>query len=315
MEPVILRRYRSDDSAAVTQLFHDVYGEHYVQPQVYLPCMITQNQMDERWHSLLAVSAGRVVGHAALIRAKGSPTAELALSVVHPDARGRNIATRLGRQLLDHASAMGYRGVTIKQVTRHPYTQRMADTLGFHDTALFPDYVPSPVGEPEPESIVFGYRALAGHRRPLCALRWPPSCQGLMQRLSEAFGTDHQEQPWVGPAARFQLRGDRYDGMFRRLDAALAKQLVALPEHWRISVRLRLGQDFAADLHTLSQAGFVFSGVTPDEGSNGWMALFHRGMRQSALTLLCPYMQGLQDDLQLAARQRDSASTMRAAGH
>ncbi|WP_085586073.1 MULTISPECIES: GNAT family N-acetyltransferase [unclassified Pseudomonas] len=302
MEPVTLRRYRSDDAAAVTQLFREVYAHHYVQPQVYLPRMITQNQTDGRWHSLLAVSADRVVGHAALIRDEGGRTAELALSVVHPDARGRSIATRLGRELLTQAEAMGYRGVTIKQVTRHPYTQRMAETLGFHGTALFADYAPSPVGDPEPESVVIGYRPLAGHRRPLPAQRWPHSSRRLMQHLCDVFGTDHRAEPWVGPAARLRLRGDRYDGVFEALDAELARQLIGLPERWRISLRLRLGQDFASDLQTLSQAGFVFCGVTPDDGSNGWLALFHRGVRQCALTLHCPYMQGLQDDLQRSAR-------------
>jgi GNAT superfamily N-acetyltransferase len=172
MDNVTLRSYRRSDAGAVSRLFREIYGDHYVQPHVYLPLMINQNHGDGRWHSLVAESGKKILGHATLCRNAGSHTAELALSVVHPSTRGQNIATQLGIRLLIHAQALGCHGVTIKQVTQHAYTQRMADRLGFCSSGLLLDYVPSPFGEALPESIVIGYTPIDGYRRPL------PACRG-----------------------------------------------------------------------------------------------------------------------------------------
>ena len=55
MDRTTLRRYRITDAPAVSDLFEAIYGTHYPQPHVYLPCMISQNHSDGRWHSLVAV--------------------------------------------------------------------------------------------------------------------------------------------------------------------------------------------------------------------------------------------------------------------
>lgn len=174
MDTVIIRRYRVADAPAVSSLFKAIYGEHYPQPQVYLPCMISQNHSAGRWHSLVAVVNDHICGHATLFRKSGRSTlAELALTVVHPDTRGQNIATHLGQQLLIHAQALDCQGVTIKQVTHHPYTQRMAASLGFHSTGLLPDYAPSPFDSRGRETLIVGHCTIDGYRRPLPALAWP----------------------------------------------------------------------------------------------------------------------------------------------
>lgn len=54
MDNLTLRSYRSADAGAVSRLFREIYGEHYVQPHVYLPLMINQNHGDGTWHSLVA---------------------------------------------------------------------------------------------------------------------------------------------------------------------------------------------------------------------------------------------------------------------
>ena len=100
----------------------------------------------------------KILGHATCCRRNsGSHRAELALSVVHPSNPRTKHRHAVGPQLLTHAQALGCHDVTIKQVTHHPYTQRMADqTRLFRTPGLLPDYVPSPFGEPLPESIVIG---------------------------------------------------------------------------------------------------------------------------------------------------------------
>ena len=104
MDHLTLRSYRRTDAGAVSRLFREIYGDHYVQPHVYLPLMINQNHGDGRWHSLVAESGKKILGHATLCRSSESHTAELALSVVHPSTRGQNIATQLGARLLRKAS-------------------------------------------------------------------------------------------------------------------------------------------------------------------------------------------------------------------
>ncbi|WP_166223731.1 GNAT family N-acetyltransferase [Pseudomonas atagonensis] len=299
MEHLIIRNYRNTDAPALSQLFRDVYADHYVQPHVYLPNLIKQNHADRYWHSLVAVSGERLLGHAALLREQDSTCAELALSVVHPDSRGMNIATRLGQQLLIHAQALGCRAVTIKQVTQHPYTQRMACHLGFHNTGLLPDYVPSPFGSATPESVVLGYREIDEYRRPLPDLAWPDSCADLMRHLCGVFGTQTRTARWQGAPIQLEHHANRYDMLLKNLNGGLLEQLRHLPDQWLISIRLQLSRHFADDHLRLTAIGFVFTGLAPAEGTNeGWLALFHRGLRKCALTLHCPHAQHLHEDIQ-----------------
>ncbi|MFJ2280254.1 GNAT family N-acetyltransferase [Pseudomonas sp. NPDC087803] len=296
MDTVIIRRYRISDAPAVSSLFQEIYADHYPQPQVYLPSMINQNHRQGRWHSLVALVNEQIRGHASLFRQSGrSALAELALTVVHPQTRGQHIATQLGRQLLIHAQALDCRGVTIKQVTHHPYTQRMAAGLGFHSSGLLPDYAPSPFGTQGRETIVVGHCSIDGYRRPLPALDWPAYCRELMVHLQTVFGATDTVAPWKGPSVHFEQTAGRYDVLLKALDDDLLKQLLQLPAHWLISLRLRLAQGFASSLHKLVGVGFAFTGIVPDERSEGWLALFHRGYQPPTLTLHCPHMQRLLD--------------------
>ena len=298
MAKTLLRRYRITDAPAVSGLFEAIYGTRYPQPHVYLPCMINQNHSDGRWHSLVAEVNGQIRGHATLFRRSGrSSLAELALTVVHPDARGQNIATRLGRQLLIHAQALDSRGVTIKQVTHHPYTQRMAASLGFHSCGLLPDYAASPFEGQDRETIVVGHYDIEGFRRPLPALAWPTDCGELMSHLEGAFGTTDKAAPWSGPKVHVEHASGRYDIVLKELDDNLLRQLERLPVQWLVSLRLRLAQGFPAAMGQLADVGFAFTGIVPDERSEGWLALFHRGYQPSTLTLHCPHMQRLQDQV------------------
>lgn len=298
MDNVTLRRYRRADAAAVSHLFREIYGDHYVQPHVYLPVMINQNHGDGRWHSWVAQAENKIFGHASLCRTSGSHVAELALSVVHPSNRKQDIATRLATRLLIRAQALGCHGVTIKQVTQHVYSQRMADRLGFCCSGLLPDYVPSPFGLTLPESIVIGYIPVEGHRRPLPALPWPQSCRELMEHLCEVYGTQNEETPWIGPPIQVEPCIGRYDVMLEKLDSGLLEQLQQLPAHWMISIRLKLAVGFAGAVDNLAAMGFTFTGIAPNECCAGWLALFHRGYRPRSLTLHCPHMQRLHDQAQ-----------------
>ena len=86
MPNIVYRRYEPGDARAVSQLFRVVYGDHYVQPDVYMPSIISQHNADGCWISMLAVDGERVLGHAALCNDTRADTPELALSVQVPDS-------------------------------------------------------------------------------------------------------------------------------------------------------------------------------------------------------------------------------------
>ncbi len=307
MPYLIFRPYRPSDARAVSQLFREVYGDHYVQPDVYLPNMINQHNAEGRWKSMLAVDGIRLLGHAALCHGALSDTTELALSVVHPAAQGQNIATRLGRELLSRSGSLGFKGVSIKQVTHHPYTQRMAANIGFHSTGLLPDYVPSPFAEPLPETIVMGCYVVEGHARPLPDIPWPDSCRRFMQHLCSVFGTHPDTTSLSSLPLQLKQHHQRFDMVIQRLTKRLLDQIRHLPRHWLISAKLQLTRHFAGDLRNLAALGFTFTGLMPTSNTNGWFALFHRGAQTRHLTLHCQYMQQLHDDLQQIANTHSSA--------
>ncbi|MEO6677098.1 MAG: GNAT family N-acetyltransferase [Pseudomonas sp.] len=299
---MIFRPFRASDAQAVSQLFRLVYGDHYVQPDVYLPKLITQHNGDGRWQSMLAVQGSQVLGHAALCRDRHPNTsAELALIVVHPAARGQSIATRLGRELLEHAAAVASRCVLIKQVTHHPFSQRMAQTLGFHCTGLLPDYVPSPFSRSSAESVVVGVHPLDGQACPLPEIAWPDSCRGFMEHVSSLFGSGKGVAAYPAQPLQMQQHQHRVDVVVERLDKRLLDQLIQLPEPWLISLRLALSGDFAEDFKRLNAKGLIFTGLMPAPDQARWYALFHRGTRTRDVQLHCPQMQRLHDNLPRAA--------------
>ena len=307
MSNLVYRRYQPGDAHAVSQLFHTVYGDYYVQPDVYLPNMISQHNADGRWTSMLAVDGQRVLGHAALCNDTLADTTELALSVVHPCAQRQNLATNLSRELLIQAGSQGFNDVMIKQVTHHPYTQRMAQSIGFHSTGLLPDYVPSPFAEPLPETIVIGCYVAQGNSRALPDIPWPESCRRFMQRLSAVFGTSQAESPPLSIPLHIRQHHQRYAIAIHRLNERLLDQLSGLPGHWLIPVKLVLSRHFSEDLHRLTGRGFTFTGLMPAPRDHGWFALFHRGVQPRNLNLQCPDMQQLHDDVQRNIGALDSA--------
>jgi GNAT superfamily N-acetyltransferase len=298
MSTLLYRRFQPDDAPAVSQLFRQIYAEDYPRPDVYLPSMISQHNADGRWFSMLAVDGERVLGHAALCRDSLTDTPELALSVVHPAARGQRIATHLGRELLLQSDAQRDKNVVIKQVTHHLHTQRMAHSLGFHSTGLLPDYAPSPLTRPLAETMVIGCYLALGHTRPLPDIQWPDSCRRLMQRLCNVFGTYRATTSPAPMPLQIRQHHQRYIVVIQRLNDALLDQLRRLPGHWLISAKIELSRHFAEDLHRLTRLGFTFSGLMPVLHSNGWFALFHRGAQPRHLALHCPDMQQLHDNLQ-----------------
>ncbi|WP_415756106.1 GNAT family N-acetyltransferase [Pseudomonas sp. LT1P18] len=298
MSQLIFRRYQPSDAQAVSQLFREIYGDHYGRPDIYLPAMISQHNTEGRWQSIVAVDDKRVLGHAALCLDAISLTAEMALMAVHPAAQGQSVATLLGSQLIELSESLKLESLSIKQVSHHPYTQRMAAKIGFHSTGLLPDYIASPLADPLRETMVLGYHINEGHARPLPNIPWPDSCRAFMLHLCSVFGTHQGMAPCLNLPMQIEQHHERFEMLIQRLNKHLLDQIRHLPRHWLISVKLELSWHFAEELRSLSALGFTFTGLMATQYSKGWFALFHRGAQTRHLDLHCPHMQKLHDDLQ-----------------
>ncbi|TNF82500.1 GNAT family N-acetyltransferase [Pseudomonas sp. ICMP22404] len=299
MSTLVIRTFRPTDAIGTSELFRRVYGDHYVSPDVYVPHMICQHNQHRHWFSMVAVMEDRVVGHAALCRPVANrEDAELALVAVDPARQGSQIATRLGRLLLERCNDLGLVRLSIKQVTSHLYSQRLAQRLGFHDVGLMPDYVPSPFAAAQAETIVIGCQMMGEHQRPLPQVHWPASCQWLMTPLAAQFGTTVDDVPASMQPLQISSLPGRIDVVAGHMSRHLARQLQRLPAHWSISVRLGLRRQFPEDYRRLMAAGFIFTGMVPVEGELHWQALFHRGALARQLDLHARPMQRLHDELQ-----------------
>ena len=276
------RDYQTGDAAAVSALFRAVYGDHYVYPDVYLPSQIEQRNASGQWRSAVALLDGRLAGHATLWLDPARPgQAELALNVVHPDARGRGVASLLGRHLRAAAGQLGCGLLTIKQVCSHPQSQYLAQTLGFHTSALLLDYVDSPFGRPEPESIVLGCLPL--RPRPLPELAWPAEWEEWLRPLRQAFGPGAPAAPPRRlPGLSLARHGQRLEIVVPHPTAGRLAEIATLPAGQLIYLKLAPGADALALRPQLEQAGFRFAGLLPDAG-DGWLLLFLRGQRGDAI--------------------------------
>ncbi|MFC4157931.1 GNAT family N-acetyltransferase [Chitinimonas lacunae] len=293
------RHFTAADAASVSELFRAVYGEHYVYPDLYLPAMISQHNAQGDWYSALALDGERVVGHSALCRDPQDPgSAELALNAVHPDARGRGIATTLGQLLCGHARELGLDTLTIKQVSSYTHSQQLARTLGFQTTGLLLDYVSSPYGNAWRESVVLGCQTLRPGHRPLPALDWPAEYAQWAESLTRHFGSGSAAPAPLDTPMQVRRHGERVEVTLERVEAASLAQIALLPGNWLIHVRLRLDQGFDEALARLAPAGYVFAGLAPAPGA-GWYALLERGFDARPLTLRCPIAQTLHQNAQL----------------
>ncbi|WP_434631061.1 GNAT family N-acetyltransferase [Chromobacterium sp. CV08] len=268
------RDYQPSDAADISALFRAIYGDRYFYADVYLPSQIQQRNASGQWRSAVAVRDDRLLGHAALWMDPARPgQAELAMNVVHPDARGQGIASLLGRHLRDAAVGLGVELLTIKQVCSHPRSQYVARALGFHNTALLLDYIDTPFAGPEPESIVLGCLPL--QPRPLPRLEWPAGWETWVAPLRLAFGETGESGQAGLPRLSLSRHGQRLEIIVSQPAEARLRELAALPAGQLIYLKLPAAAETLARLPQLERDGFRFGGLLPD--TVGWQLLFLRG--------------------------------------
>ena len=131
------RLMRPNEAIEISRTIFDSYGYSYANESLYYPDRIVAMNEQGRMLSAVAVvkDTGEIAGHNALLFSTELP-AELAAAATKHKFRGRGIAHSLAEFLDDKARELGLKGVYMKEVTVHPYTQKFAEKLGFRDCGM-----------------------------------------------------------------------------------------------------------------------------------------------------------------------------------
>jgi GNAT superfamily N-acetyltransferase len=130
------------DIEAVSRLLYTNYGLGYGHPNFYQPRWVLAEIEAGRLHSTVAVLAGEIVGHHALLLEKSGEAGETGVAVVHPAYRGLGIFNRLFERTIERAHEAEVDAVYARAVTAHPYSQRAEHSRGYRETALMLGSVP-----------------------------------------------------------------------------------------------------------------------------------------------------------------------------
>ena len=128
-----IRLMRSEEAVEVSRCVYDSYGYSYANENIYYPDRVAAMNNSGELRSAVAVTpSGEMGGHFALIFYADLPP-EIGIAVTKKKFRGQGIARKLGEYLDEQAISMHIKGLQVKEVTVHPYTQKFCQKLGYKD--------------------------------------------------------------------------------------------------------------------------------------------------------------------------------------
>ncbi len=128
-----IRLMKPEEAIEVAKCIYDSYGYSYANEHVYYPERIVAFNESGTIRSAVAVTnTDEMAGHFALLFYDYLPT-EIGIAVTKKELRGQGLARYLGEFLVEEAIRMGLKGVHVKGVTVHPYTQKFSQKLGYKD--------------------------------------------------------------------------------------------------------------------------------------------------------------------------------------
>jgi hypothetical protein len=132
-----VRRLQSAESAQVSRLMYQAYGNTYFNDDVYFPQRVAALNAQDVNLSFVAVGElGEVVGHYALERNQSGPVAEGGQAVIDPRHRSRGLLEQLKAQALQSAQELNLIGWYADAVSVHTFTQQSNARHGGHLTCV-----------------------------------------------------------------------------------------------------------------------------------------------------------------------------------
>ncbi|SFV67696.1 hypothetical protein MNB_SV-10-1497 [hydrothermal vent metagenome] len=132
---VKIRNFREGDEEGIARLIYKNYGHSYIKDIFYYPQKISELH-GKKFYSVIAESAGRIVGHFAFILVPKSTIAEIGIVVVDPLFKGRGIMNRMIEQVLKKAEDIGLDAVFGEAIMYHVFSQKSNLAHGFTESAL-----------------------------------------------------------------------------------------------------------------------------------------------------------------------------------
>ena len=128
-----IRLMKPEEAIDVCRCIYDCYGYSYANENIYYPERVVAMNKNGKLRSVIAVTDdGEIAGHFALIYYDHLP-AEVGIAVTRKKFRGHGVARKLGEELEREAVKEGLKGLQVKEVTAHPYTQKFCAKLGYKD--------------------------------------------------------------------------------------------------------------------------------------------------------------------------------------
>ncbi len=201
------------DATEISRCIYKTYGYTYLSEYVYYPeRIVAMNQTGEMVSAVAVSETGEVIGHCALSGVPGDPIMEVSQGVVDPAHRGHGVLKALMALLLGEARRRKMRGLYVRAVTLHPYSQRTSLAYGFRESALLLGFAPRRVQVrrfaddelPQRESLVYAFQPLRADPRSL--LFPPPHHASMIGRIYHNLGLERElaspEDARLGSRAR-----------------------------------------------------------------------------------------------------------------
>ena len=140
----VVRPMMPDEAVEVSKCVYKGYGYTYPHDHIYYPAKLAELNRNNRMFSAVAVNGqGGVVGHCALLYENAdNGIAEMGLGVVRPEYRAMGCFSKLTAFLIEKAQADHLKGLFVRAVAAHKYSQQAAARFALKETALLLAYIP-----------------------------------------------------------------------------------------------------------------------------------------------------------------------------
>ena len=289
-----VRTMAPEEAIGVSKCVYRGYGNTYPHDHIYYPAKLAELNRNKSMLSAVAVTGqGEVIGHCALLYEDGDPgVAEMGLGVVKPEYRAMGCFNRLTAFLIEKAQADRMKGLYVRAVAAHKYSQQTAGRFGLKESALLLAYIPPTVifkrvgkGHPQRVGAFLCYRYLTPPPRPLI---YPPARhRRMIIDLYDHLGVRPIVKPPAGPEetvfeaeSRIRVKVMNAMGMARVIIESYGKNIVSrisrsltelcLNKIEVLNLYLDLSDPRTGSVSEKLEAfGFFFSGVLPGCMPNG----------------------------------------------
>lgn len=283
-QPIEIDFFRDEDAAGIARLFRDVYGEHYPIRIYYEPEQLIAENAGGRIISCVARTAdGEVVGHDALVLMDAEAHLyENAAGAVSSAFRGYGIFPRLFKfAIVETGKRFGVAGIIGEPVCSHTHLQKMCLQLGFRESGLEMDLMPTGAYGMQPQaggrvSVLLGFFRINSQAQTVrvpIAYREQIQCLYADLQLERTFAPAGPEPPTEGVSqgslrlfdqarvARISVEGvgSDFSAFMARLEDQAREKGVLIFQVW-----LPLSCVFAgAATDILRRNGYFFGGMLP----------------------------------------------------